>query len=184
MRLHPLAIALALNSMIGCSKSPVSANAPTPTATAVQAHTPARSPSSSPNPKQNATGSTAVAPKPAPARHLAPEGTYFLLQYVSITTPSGIVGLPPGAKITALTHRDMSLKVSDADDHVFLVTEPQITNDLDLAAAAARRDAAVQFRIQNQIAAEARKYDAEQAKVWAEEQNAAKQRTLPKPSPR
>ena len=126
----------------------------------------------------------AVAPKPVPARHLAPEGTYYLLQYVSITTPSGIVGLPPGVKITARTRRDTSLEVSDADDHVFLVTEPQITNDLDLAAAAARRDAAAQFRVQNQIAAESRKYDAEQAKLWAEEQNAAKQRTSPKPSPR
>ena len=190
MRLHLLATALALSSMIGCSKSPLSANAttatatPTPTPTAVQVHTPARSPAASHNPNQNSTGSTAVAPKPTPVRHLAPEGTYFLLQFVSITTPSGVVGLLPGAKITALAHYDASFKVSDADDHVFVVTESQITNDLDLAAAAARRDAAVQWRIQNQIAAEARKYDEEQAKRWAQEQNAAKQRTSPKPSPR
>jgi hypothetical protein len=94
------------------------------------------------------------------------------------------VGLTPGAKITALAHHDASFKVSDADDHVFLVTESQITNDLDLAATAARRDAAVQWRIQNQIAAEACKYDEEQAKRWAQEQTAAKQRTPPKPSPR
>ena len=144
---------------------------------------PARSPASSRDPMQNSTGSAAITPKPTPVRHLAPEGTYFLLQFVSITTPFGVVGLPPGTKITALARDDTSFKVSDADDHPFLVTQSQITNDLDLAAAAARRDAAVQWRIQNQIATEVRKYDEEQAKRWAEEQNAAKQRTPPKPSP-
>jgi hypothetical protein len=140
-------------------------------------------PASSRNPKQSFSAATAVAPKPTPVRHLAPEGTYYLLQYVSITTPSGIVGLPPGTKITALARDETSFKVSDADDHAFLVAQSQITNDLDLAAAVARRDAAVQWRIQNQIASEARKYEQEQAKQWAKEQNAAKQRTSPKPSP-
>jgi hypothetical protein len=168
--------------MVGCSKSPLSTNAPTVTTTATpaQVHTTA----SSRNPKQSSTASAAVAPKPTPVRHLAPEGTYYLLQFVSITTPSGIVGLPPGTKITALARDETSFKVSDADDHAFLVAQSQITNDLDLAAAAARRDAAVQCRIQNQIASEARKYEQEQAKQWAEEQNAAKQRTSAKPSPR
>src|SRR5437870_8117521 len=152
MRLHLLATALALSSMIGCSKSPLSANATTatatatPTPTAVQVHTPARSPAASHNPKQSSTGSTAVAPKPTPVRHLAPEGTYFLLQFVSITTPSGVVGLPPGTRITTVTHRGELFEVSDADDHVFQVMESQMTNDVDLAAAAARRDATLQRR--------------------------------------
>jgi hypothetical protein len=185
MRLHLLTTALALSSMIGCSKSPLSANAPTTTATPAQVYaTPAPSSASSRHPKQNSSAVTAVAPKPTPVRHLAPEGTYFLLQFVSITTPSGVVGLPPGTKITALARDQTSFKVSDADDHAFLVMQSQITNDLDLAAAAARRDAALQSRIQNQIATEARKYEEEQAKRWAQEQNAAKQRTPPKPSPR
>src|SRR5205823_5470830 len=111
-------------------------------------------------------------------------GTYFLLQFVSITTPSGVVGLPPGTKITALARDKTSFKVSDADDHAFFVTQSQITNDHDLAAAAARRDTALQSQIQNQIATESRKYEEEQAKRWAEEQMAAKQRPAPKPSPR
>ena len=183
MRLYLLATALAFSSMIGCSKSPLSANGPTASVTPAPVHTPAPSPASSRGPKQNLTAATAMAPKPTPIRHLAPEGTYFLLQFVSITTPSGVVGLPPGTKITALAKDETSFKVSDADDHAFLVTQPQITNDLDLAAAAARRDAAIQWRIQDQIATEARKYEEDQAKRWAEEQNAAKHGTPPKPSP-
>ncbi len=185
MRLHLFATALALNWLSGCSKSPLSTNTPTPIPTPIAKKVlpPTPSPASSRDPMRNSTGSAAVTPKPAPVRHLAPEGTYFLLQFASITTPSGVVGLPPGTKITALAQYDTSFKVSDADDHAFLVTQSQITNDLDLAAAAARRDAAMQWRIQNQIATEVRNYDEEQAKRWGEEQNTAKRRMPPKPSP-
>ena len=183
MRSYRLVAALALSSVTGCSKSPSAANPPMATPTPVPVHTPARSPAPSRPPKQNSTGVAAVASMPPRARRLAPEGTYFLLRFVSITTPSGVVGLPPGMKVTALAHRDTSFEVTDADNHVFQVTESEITNDIDLGAAAGRRDAAVQWRIQNQIAADARKYDEEQAKRWAEEEKAAKQRTPGKPRP-
>jgi hypothetical protein len=86
-------------------------------------------------------------------------------------------------KVTALAHHDTSFEVTDADNHVFQVTASEITNDIYLGAAAGRRDAALQSRIQNQIAADARKYDEEQAKRWAEEEKAAKQRTPGKPRP-
>jgi hypothetical protein len=183
MRSYLLVAALALGSVTGCSKSPLAVNPPMPTPTAVQVHTPARSPGPSRTPKQNSTGVAAVASMPPRPRRLAPEGTYFLLRFVSITTPSGVVGLPPGMKVTVLAHQDTSFEVTDADNHVFQITESEITNDIDLGIAAGRRDAALQWRIRNQIAADARKYDEEQAKRWAEEEKAARQRTPSKPRP-
>jgi len=183
MRSYLLIAALALSSVTGCSKSRLATNPPMPTPTALPVHTPARSPAPSLTPKQDSTGIAAVASMPPRARRVAPEGTYFLLRFVSITTPSGVVGLPPGMTVTALAHRDKSFEVTDADNHVFQVPESEITNDIDLGAAAGRRDAAVQWRIQNQIAADARKYDEEQAKRWAEEENATRQRTPYKPRP-
>jgi len=184
MRLHLFAITLALGSVLGCSKSPLSVNSVTPTATAVRVHTHAPLPVSSRNPQRNSTAAATTAPKPTRVRHLAPEGSYFLLQFVSITTPFGVVGLPPGTRITTVTHRGELFEVSDADDHVFQVMESQMTNDVDLAAAAARRDATLQRRREAEIAAAIRKYDEEQSKQWAKEENAAKKRTPPSSHPR
>jgi hypothetical protein len=175
MRLHLLAITLALGSVFGCSKSPSSVNAVTPTPTAVQVRTPTPLAASSRNPQRNPASATPmVTSKPPRVRHLAPEGSYFLLQFVSITTQFGVVGLPPGTRITRVAHRGELFDVSDANDHVFQVTESQITNDVDLAAAAARRDAALQRHREAEIAADIRKYDEEQAKQWAREEDAAK----------
>ena len=39
-----------------------------------------------------------VAAPPAPVRHLAPEGTFYVVDYLSTHTPHGIAGFRPGGR--------------------------------------------------------------------------------------
>jgi len=63
--------------------------------------------------------------------NLAPDGTYFLLQRISITTDSGITGDAPGTKVT-LVAAGPPMQVTDGQNE-FEVQPSQVTNDLDVA---------------------------------------------------
>lgn len=80
-------------------------------------------------------------PKPLPPRHLAPEGTFFLISYLSVPTPHGVVGFEPGTEVTlvAVHENNGSLLVTDGKYQVE-ARPSQLTNDLDIAALARRQD--------------------------------------------
>jgi hypothetical protein len=144
------------------------APAPTPRAPVAPAQT-QRTPS---KPKPAAARSTpakrtaAQRPeaKPTPARsvaheqHLAPEGTFFLLQRASLPIDSGVIGFAPGTKVTLVEQADSVSTVTDGE-HEFKVPSSQLTNDLDLAASVAKADYTAQAQI------------AELAAKWAQEYN-------------
>src|SRR5437016_1127420 len=77
--------------------------------------------------------------RPTPARpvaqerHLAPEGTFFLLQRASLPIDSGVIGFAPGTKVTMVEQGDSASTVTDGQ-YQFTVQSSQLTNDLDLAA--------------------------------------------------
>lgn len=80
-------------------------------------------------------------PRPLPPRHLAPEGTFYLLSYLSANTPRGVVGFEPGCEVTLVTvHEDTgSLLVTDGKYQVE-AKPTQLTNDMDIAALARNQD--------------------------------------------
>ena len=90
-------------------------------------------------------------PKPAPAtpsRRLAPDGTFFVTQYVSVRTPNGVAGFEPGrqVKFVGLDEAKQLLIVTDGEYQAEL-GPMQLTNDLDLAVLAQRRDQASQQQL-------------------------------------
>lgn len=67
-------------------------------------------------------------------RRLAPEGVYYLLGRISVTTDSGVVGVNAGTQVLLLEKQENgALKVTDGPDD-FVVAASEITNDLDIAA--------------------------------------------------
>jgi hypothetical protein len=106
-------------------------------------------------------------PKPTPvvhqsaARHLAPEGTYFLIQRVALTTDSGVVGFAPGTKVNLATRTD-SISTVTVKGYNFDVPSSQLTNDLDIAASAAQSDFSAQTKISQLTSAQARQYAQQQ----------------------
>lgn len=112
--------------------------------------------SAAPEPELSATTpipTIAVAPVATPAatpipRQYAPEGVYFLIKKVSVTTDDGIFGLKPGTKVTQQpdgTYRD-------AEGHNLTLTPDQITNDLEIAGRAMNADAATQAALRQAAA--------------------------------
>lgn len=95
-------------------------------------------------------GTTAAADPvvPSPAR-LAPAGIVFLLDYVSIRTATGVIGLTPGTRMQIKEDRGQMLLLTDGT-HTVEVSPRLVTNDLTLAGQVANADAAAQ----SQIAAE------------------------------
>lgn len=113
---------------------------------------------------------TETLPVMTPQR-LAPKGIYYLLQQVSIPTDSGVVGLKPGTLVKQIGESNGKLKVK-SDDHEFEVERFLLTNDLDIAAAAANRDA----QSQNAVRAYLKKQqDASAGQQEAQQQNAQQQ---------
>src|SRR5438270_1501521 len=111
--------------------------------------------------------------KPTPARsvvtkqpRLAPEGTYFLLQRASLKTDSGVIGFAPGTKVTMIDKGDPMSTVSDGQ-YQFTVPSPQLTNDLDIAANAAKSDYASQVQIADSIGKSIREYEKQQRDALA-----------------
>lgn len=78
---------------------------------------------------------------PPPRKHLAPAGTFYMVDYVSMRTPHGITGFPPGEEVRFVSADPAKrvLVVANANGQVE-VTPMQLTNDLDVAAMARRHD--------------------------------------------
>ena len=99
----------------------------------------------------------AVKPGPTPAlpeRHLTPEGTFAILDYVSSRTKTGVVGFEPGQMVRFVS-ADVgkgTLMVTDGTYNVDVKPE-QLTNDLDVASLARRRDQASQQQLHSIVAA-------------------------------
>ena len=73
-----------------------------------------------------------VQPTPAPTVDLAPAGTYFLLQRVSVSSDSGVIGISPGTKVTLISTTPTGMRVTDGQNQ-FDVATTQVTNDFGLA---------------------------------------------------
>jgi hypothetical protein len=91
--------------------------------------------------------------RPAHTVHhrLAPEGTVYLIEYVSTPTNSGVIGYPPGTRLRLVHDQGDSMTVT-TEGRTFNVPGGVVTNDLDLAALAARRDAESQRQIVAMVA--------------------------------
>jgi hypothetical protein len=116
-------------------------------------------------------------PKPTPATRsvavkqprLAPEGTYFLLQRVSLKIDSGIVGFAPGTQVTMVEQGDPLSTVTDGQ-YQFAVVSSQLTNDLNIAEDVAKSDYANQAQIAAGIGQSVRLYEQQQRDVIAAEE--------------
>ncbi len=84
-------------------------------------------------------------PLPRPRRNLAPDGAYFLLQRVAVTTAFGVVGDRPGTKVM-LVNAGPPMQVTDGANK-FEVSPTQVTNDLDVARRVFYADPSVQSAI-------------------------------------
>jgi len=113
----------------------------------------------------------AVEVSPTPTRNLAPEGTYFLLQRVSINTDSAIIGIAPGTKVT-LVKAGPPMLVTDGQNQ-FEVQSAQVTNDLDVAAQVFYADRNAQTAINEmnseQAAQSAKKTEADEKALQAKQ---------------
>jgi len=132
------------------------------------------------------TANTAPSSTPVPielgvSRHnLAPNGTLFLIQRVSVMTDSGVAGKPPGTRVTLIT-TGPPMRVTDGHDE-FDVTASQVTNDLDVATRYYNADQTARAALSA--------VSARQSQELAQQENAAalttgttKQQTLPASSP-
>ena len=137
---------------------------------------PAQAPPSTPKPVQASafrpkpvqappSNSVALHP-PAPRQRLAPEGTYFFLQRASLKTESSIIGFAPGAKVTMIEQRGPTSIVSDGE-HQFETASSSLTNDLDIAARAAKVDLEAQRKIGEFIVKTVQEHDKQQAEEIA-----------------
>jgi hypothetical protein len=87
------------------------------------------------------------APTPTPAVHrLAPPGIYFATEYMSVHTPGGITGIPPGTRLELVQDMGEVARVKTGQVQ-FDAKKYQLTNDLDTAAEVSSQDAAQQAQI-------------------------------------
>ncbi len=118
-------------------------------------------------------------------RHLAPHDTFYLLQYVSAKTPTGVIGFEPGQSVHLVeVHRPtQTLVVADGEAQVE-VSPDKLTNDMDIAALVRQKDQANQAKIAAYVQAEQNAYadatrsaaiatDKDMAKVNKEERDAS-----------
>ena len=78
-----------------------------------------------------------------PVKRLAPEGIYYVMQAFSMTTDSGVKGVPLGTKVTLIKDTGTVLRVTDGR-HEFDARPEFLTNDLDVAAEGAAQKASQQ----------------------------------------
>lgn len=71
-----------------------------------------------------------ISPQSSPPR-LAPPGTFYVKDKISITTEDGITSLPPGKKVTLVRESGNSIVVTDGIQE-FDVARSSLTNDLDI----------------------------------------------------
>jgi hypothetical protein len=131
--------------------------------------------------------------KPTPAARsvavkqprLAPEGTYFLLQRVSLKVDSGVVGFAPGTQVTMVQQGALLNTVSDGK-YQFSVAPSLLTNDLNVAEDAAKSDYASQAQIAAGIGQSVRWFQQQQRDAIAaeEKEKAEKKKGQKAPAPR
>lgn len=112
---------------------------------------------------------------PSDHRRLAPEGTLYLVQRASVTTDSGVIGFAPGTRVKFVEDRGEKLLVTDGTTK-FEVRGDIVTNDLDMAAIAARSDALSQQELAKYLARQQqvdRQFQNEQNKLFDEQQREA-----------
>jgi hypothetical protein len=97
--------------------------------------------------KKEVTKQTAASPAPTPvvdrtaARHnLAPEGTFFLMERVSVPTQYGVTGIAPGTRVRLVQDNGSTFRVSDGTT-TFDIGIEKVTDDIDLGQLVARNDA-------------------------------------------
>lgn len=133
-------------------------------------------------------------PQRPAARRLAPPGTVYLLQYVSVPRPGGVIGFAPGTALRLVGNRGAAVVVSDGT-YEAEVPRSATTDDLDLAAAAGRADgddqrrlAAERARVEREAAALRQRANLEQQRALAEIERRRLQpppsAPAPTPSPR
>jgi hypothetical protein len=98
--------------------------------------TPAPVPVATPRPIIPQAQVTDASPTPRP--NLAPPGTYFLTERISVMTDSGVMGDPPGTLVT-LVSAGPAMRVTDGKNE-FEVRSSQVTNDYNVAMMAANAD--------------------------------------------
>jgi len=130
------------------------------------------------------------AARPTPTRsilakqpRLAPEGTYFLLQRVSLKTESGVIGFAPGTKVTMVDQGDSMSTVSDGSFQ-FTVASSQLTNDVDIAENVAKLDYSAQAQIAESIGQSVRQYEQQQFDAIAAAEKAKGQKKTGHKAPR
>jgi hypothetical protein len=127
--------------------------------------------------------------RPTPARavarepHLAPEGTFFLLQRTSLPIDSGVIGFAPGTKVTLIEQINSVSTVTDGE-YQFKVPSSQLTNDLDIAASVASADYATQAQIAELTARRAQEYSQQQRDAFIASENEKAQKKTGKKAPR
>jgi hypothetical protein len=95
-----------------------------------------------PIPPTSTVQEAAPSPPPPPEQHrLAPEGTFYLMERVVVKSDSGVTGFAPGTRVKLIEDRGEKLFVTNDDNIRFEAPSDKVTNDLDLAALAARQDA-------------------------------------------
>jgi hypothetical protein len=84
--------------------------------------------------------------------HLAREGTFFVLQYVSVPSNHGIIGFEPGREVhfVRVDHEKGLMVVSDGTYDVEMKPS-QLTNDIDIAGLARKGDEDSQRQIKAYI---------------------------------
>jgi hypothetical protein len=85
-----------------------------------------------------------------PQKRLAPDGTFFLLDAVSIKTAFGIDGLSPGTAVHRTKQNGTHVTVTNGE-HEFDVDQRQLTNDLDRVQAIRHQYNTVQTSVNNDI---------------------------------
>lgn len=100
-----------------------------------------------------------IAHTDAKGRHVAPHGTFYLLEYVSAETDKGVEGFEPGQEVHFVeAHRAThTLVVSDGRAQVE-VSPSKLTNDMDIASMVRQKDQANQSKIAAYVQSEEAAY--------------------------
>ena len=130
--------------------------------------------------KSGAPARPAVATRPP---RLAPEGTFFLRQRVSLKLDSGIIGFAPGTKVSLVEKGDPLSTFTDGK-YQFMIPPSLLTNDLNIAEDAAKSDYAAQAQAAAFVDQSVRLYEQRQREaIAAAEKEKAQKKTGKKTPP-
>lgn len=121
--------------LAGCSKPSSTDSQQSDSSTGTVA---APTPTPTPAPTSTAPEKTPVVSAPAPPPKVyAPEGTLFATQRITITNDEGVISIPSGSKLKIVKKTDAGYVVTDGRKE-FSVETAQVTNEMDVADAAAK----------------------------------------------